>query len=158
MIKVEISQLMNSSIQSEPLALKIKLNKSLTSFKLHQMLKKWISLLSFKSLDSVENKIVKLHSVNFLNSLISTKTELLVQKNLKKLPKVLDKISVLPKLIKWLTMLIKTEMELLTLKNSLTSSPNHIQKYDLYSIYYYTSYIFLNSFTIYLKLLIKWQY
>ena len=135
MITVEISQLINSSTPSEPSVLKTKPNKLLTLFKLHQMLKKWISQLSLKFLDLLENKIVKPHSVNFLNFSTSTKTELLVQKNSKKSPKALDKISVLPKLIKWSTMPIKTEMELLTLKNSLTSSPNNIQKYDLYSIY-----------------------
>lgn len=100
MIKVEISQLMNLSTQSELSVLKIKPNKLLTLFNPHQMPKRWTSQLSLKSSDSVEIKQVKLHQVNSLNFLISTKTEPLVQKNSKKSLKALDKILVLLKLIK----------------------------------------------------------
>ena len=128
--EVETSQLMNSSTPSKHWVLKVKPNKSWTSFNLHPRLKIWILAASLKSSDSTGMAAVNLQLVNFSNTLILTSKELLVLNNSRRLPKVSDRTSQLLKLTKWSTMLIKTEMERSTTMNSSTLLPKNTLKYE----------------------------
>jgi len=126
--EVETSLVKNWSTPSELSVLKTKPNKSSVSSTPHLTLRRWTSVDSSKSSDSVEMETAKLHWDNSLNTLTSRSKELSAQKNSKRSPPQSERTSQLLKLTKWSITLIKTETESSTTMNSSTSSPRTIQR------------------------------
>ena len=128
----ETSQEINWSTPSEPSVFNTKPLKSSTSSILHPMLPRWTSEASLKSSDSTEKETLNPHWVNYLNTSTSRSKELLVHKNSKRSHNQSDKTSQLLKLIKWSTLLIRTETESSTTTSSSASSPRTIQRSERY--------------------------